>query len=430
MSQHVQTRNQALMERALKVIPGGVNSPVRAFKAVGGNPPFIRSAQGWQLSDADGKRYIDYIGSWGPMILGHSHPEVIEAVQAAAARGTSYGAPTELEVDLAETVCRFFPSIEKVRLVNSGTEATMSALRLARAYTGRPAIIKFDGCYHGHSDSLLVKAGSGVLTLGLADSPGVPEDFAKHTISLPFNDLPALEEAFERNPDQVAAVILEPVTGNMGVIVPDDGYLQGVLDLCREKGAVAIFDEVMTGFRLSKAGAQGRFDLDPPLTCLGKVLGGGMPIGAYGGKSEIMDLIAPQGPVYQAGTLSGNPLATVCGLSTLRILEREDPWKRLEELAGKLCRGLRDAAAEAGVPLQVQQCGSMFTAFFNSQPVRDFRGATSSDVDLFGAFFRKLLQGGVYFAPSQYEACFVSAAHSEAAVEETIECAARALESL
>lgn len=419
--------SRRLLERARKVIPGGVNSPVRAFQAVGGHPPFIRSAQGCTLYDAEGRSYVDYVGSWGPMILGHAHPEVVEAVRQAAQHGTSYGAPTESEVLLAEKICAFFPSIEKVRLVNSGTEATMSALRLARAFTGRPMVFKFDGCYHGHTDSLLVQAGSGVMTLGLAGSPGVPEGFVRHTVSLPFNDLGKLQEAFEQHRGQVAAVIVEPVTGNMGVVLPEEGFLQGVLDLSQQNGTLAIFDEVMTGFRLAKGGAQELYSLNPPLTCLGKIVGGGLPIGAYGGKSEIMDRIAPQGDVYQAGTLSGNPIAVHAGLKTLEILERDDPYPELERITERLCRGLEDAARKAGVPLRVQRCGSMFTAYFSGRPVRDYQSALSSDTRRFGAFFRAMLKRGIYLAPSQFEACFVSRAHSEEVVDETLKAARQAL---
>ena len=323
--------SNALMDRARQVMPGGVNSPVRAFKAVGGSPPFLRSGHGSQVVDVDGNQYVDYLGSWGPLILGHARPEVVQAVTEAAQRGTSYGAPTEGEVLLAEKICDLFPSIEKVRLVNSGTEATMTALRLARAYTGRSLVVKFDGCYHGHSDGLLVQAGSGVLTLGLADSPGVPEGFARETLTLPFNDLDRLEDAFGAYPDQIAAVILEPVPANMGVLLPHEGFLNGVLELGEAHGAVVIFDEVITGFRVALGGAQERFSLTAPMTCLGKVVGGGLPIGAYGGRKEIMDLMAPQGSVYQAGTLSGNPIAVAAGLKTLEILERDRPYDAMEE---------------------------------------------------------------------------------------------------
>ncbi len=425
-----ENRSAQLMERALRVIPGGVNSPVRAFRAVGGKPLFIQSASGCKLRDADGREYIDYVGSWGPMILGHSHPEVVEAIRSAAGRGASYGAPTELEVRLAEKIRDFFPSIEKVRLVNSGTEATMSAIRLARAATGRPMIVKFDGCYHGHSDSLLVQAGSGVATLGLPDTPGVPPSFTEMTLSLPFNNLEAVRQAFDRHPGKIAALIVEPVTGNMGVVAPERSYLQGLLDLAEKHGALVIFDEVMTGFRVARGGAQERYGVSAPLTCLGKIVGGGLPIGAYGGKAEIMDMIAPQGPVYQAGTLSGNPVAVSAGLKTLEILERENPYPRLESVTRRLGEGLAALARERGIPLQTPQCGSMFTGFFNPEPVVDFVSAKRSDTARFGAFFRGMLQRGVYLAPSQFEAGFVSIAHGETEIDETLQAAAHAMDDL
>ncbi len=413
-------KSRELMERARAVIPGGVNSPVRAFKAVGGSPRFISWAEGSRVHDCDGTIYIDYVGSWGPMILGHAHHEVVEAIREAAGHGTSYGAPTELEVRLAEKIRDFFPSIEKVRLVNSGTEATMSAIRLARAATGRSLILKFDGCYHGHADSLLVQAGSGVATLGLPDSPGVPAACTEHTLTLPFGDLEAVRQAFERHPEKIAAVILEPVTGNMGVVVPPREYLEGLLRLGDEHGAIVIFDEVMTGFRVAAGGAQERFGLKAPLTCLGKIVGGGLPIGAYGGKAEIMDLVAPAGPVYQAGTLSGNPLAVTAGLKTLEILERDDPYAALEEKTRLLGEGVLEQARRHGIPLQVQQCGSMFTAFFNENPVTAFASAKQSDTERYSRYFTGLLERGVYMAPSQFEAGFVSAAHSAADIEATI----------
>ncbi|HSR51519.1 MAG TPA: glutamate-1-semialdehyde 2,1-aminomutase [Acidobacteriota bacterium] len=424
------TRSQSLFERAKKVMPGGVNSPVRAFRAVGGDPPFIASAAGCRLTGADGEEYIDYIGSWGPMILGHGHPQVIGAVQEAASRGSSYGAPTQLEVEMAEKICQLVPSVDKVRLVNSGTEATMSAVRAARAYSGRDLIFKFDGCYHGHGDSFLVKAGSGSLTLGLADSPGVPADFTRHTVSLPFNDLDVLSKAFQEHAGKVGAVILEPVTGNMGVIVPSKDYLEGLLRLCRENGAVAIFDEVMTGFRLAYGGAQQMYGLRPDMTCLGKIVGGGMPLAAYGGRREIMEMVAPQGPVYQAGTLSGNPLAVSAGLQTLRLLEEIDPYHELEERTRHLCQGIRRLADHKGIALQVQQCGSMFTVYFSSEPVLDLAGAQGCDTRRFAAFHRSLLEQGVYFAPSQFEACFVSTCHDPDVLGQTLEAVDMALQAL
>ncbi len=410
-----------LYRRAQKVIPGGVNSPARAFKAVGRDPLFIERAWGCRIQDADGRDYIDYVGSWGPLILGHAHPEVVAEVGKAAGRGTSYGAPTEAEVLLAETIGRAFPAVEKVRLVNSGTEATMSALRLARAYTGRSKIVKFEGCYHGHSDSLLARAGSGVATLGLPDSPGIPAEFAGETLTIPFNNLAALEEAFVRHPEQIAAIIVEPVPANMGVVLPRAGFLEKVLQLAEGNGTVTIFDEVITGFRLALGGAQEYFSLSASLTCLGKILGGGLPIGAYGGRGEIMDLIAPQGPVYQAGTLSGNPIAVAAGLKTLEILEREKPYQQLENNTLKLCQELSRGAQACGVDLQVQRCGSMFTLFFGKEPALDFASAKRSDTERFGLFFRNMIEQGIYLAPSQFEACFLSTAHSDEEIEQTVE---------
>jgi glutamate-1-semialdehyde 2,1-aminomutase len=419
-------RSKEIFARASSIIPGGVNSPVRAFKAVGCLPPIISSAKGARLRDVDGGEYIDYLGSWGPMILGHAHPEVVRAIQEAAERGTSYGASTELELLLAEKICGLVPSIESVRLVSSGTEATMSALRLARAFTGRPVIVKFDGCYHGHADSLLVKAGSGVATLGIPGTPGIPPEFTSQTISVPFNDPSSLDAAFRKHPGRIAAIILEPAPANMGVVPPQPGFLKTVLDLAEREGALAIFDEVITGFRLALGGAQERFELRAPLTCLGKIVGGGLPIGAYGGRRDIMRLVAPEGPVYQAGTLSGNPLAVTAGLATLRILERERPYDRLDRLAGRLATGLSAAAAEADVPAQVQRLGSMLTPFFSHEPIRDFASALKCDTDAYGAFFRGMLESGVYLAPSQFEAVFVSTAHTEADVDTTIEAARKA----
>jgi len=418
-------KSRQIFEKASKLMPGGVNSPVRAFKAVGGSPPIIESAGGTRMFDADGREYLDFLASWGPMILGHTHPEVTTAIQDAAGRGTSYGASTEAEVLLAERICRLFPSIENVRLVNSGTEATMSALRLARAFTSRSMIVKFDGCYHGHVDSLLVKAGSGVATLGIPGSPGVPEEFTRLTISIPFNDAAALEDVFRRHPNQIAAVILEPVPANMGVVPPNPGFLEKVLEIGGQNGAVVIFDEVITGFRLALGGAQERFSLKAPLTCLGKIVGGGLPIGAYGGRKEIMKLIAPEGPVYQAGTLSGNPLAVAAGLKTLEILERENPYARIDDFAARLAKGWTQAAADAGIPIQVQQLSSMLTPFFSQAPVRDFASALAANTARYAEFFRGMLGEGVYLAPSQFEAVFVSAAHTAPEVEQAIEAARR-----
>ncbi len=423
-------RSREIFERASKIVPGGVNSPVRAFKAVGGAPPIIRSAKGARLTDVDGNEYIDFLGSWGPMILGHGHPEVVAAIQQAAERGTSYGASTELELLLAEKICAFFPSIECVRLVSSGTEATMSALRLARAFTGRPMVVKFDGCYHGHVDSLLVKAGSGVATLGIPGTPGIPAEFTAHTVSVPFNNLSALEAVFDRHPGKIAAVILEPVPANMGVVPPVPGFLEAVLRLAEQDGSLAIFDEVITGFRLALGGAQERYRLSASLTCLGKIVGGGLPIGAYGGKREIMQLIAPEGPVYQAGTLSGNPLAVTAGLKTLEILQRENPYQRLEKLTKRLAAGLADQAKQAGVDLQVQQSASLLTPFFTKSPVTDFEGALTAETTKFAAFFRNMLDSGVYLAPSQFEALFVSMAHTEADIDEVVTLAGKALKRI
>ncbi|MFZ0429477.1 MAG: glutamate-1-semialdehyde 2,1-aminomutase [Acidobacteriota bacterium] len=417
-------RSEALFERAQRVIPGGVNSPVRAFRAVGGIPRFIASAKGCFLTDADGNRYIDYVGSWGPMILGHARPEVVQAVQEAARRGTSFGAPTELEVLLAEKICAMVPSVEKVRLVNSGTEATMSALRVARGFTGRPMMIKFDGCYHGHSDSFLVEAGSGVATLGIPGTPGIPDEFAGKTLSLPYNDLDAVEGALERYPGQVAAIICEPVTGNMGVVVPKWQYLAELIALAEAHGALVIFDEVMTGFRLAPGGAQELFELRPHLTCLGKIVGGGLPLGAFGGRKDIMGMVAPEGPVYQAGTLSGNPLAVSAGLTTLDILQADPPYELLERNTRELCIGLEEAAAAAGATVRIPRCGSMFTIFFNDMEPVDFASVKRSDTRMFADFFAGILKRGVYLAPSQFEACFVSTAHTSDAIQSTIDAAA------
>jgi glutamate-1-semialdehyde 2,1-aminomutase len=421
------SQSEELFARAQRTIPGGVNSPVRAFKAVGGAPLFIRKAEGCRIWDADGKPYIDYVGSWGPMILGHAFPPVIEAVQAAAARGTSFGAPCAAEVELAERVCRVMPSIEQVRFVNSGTEATMSALRLARGFTGRRRILKFEGCYHGHADSLLVAAGSGVATLGIPGSPGVTEGTAADTLTAPFNDLHAVERVVEAHRDELAAVIVEPVAGNMGCVAPHDGFLQGLRRLTRDCGAVLIFDEVMTGFRLARGGAQERFGIKPDLTCLGKIVGGGLPCAAYGGRREIMQHVAPVGPVYQAGTLSGNPLAMAAGCAALDALQEHGVYERLEALTTRLQVGLSRAAEMAHALLTVNRVGSMITAFFCRGPVTDFATAKTSDTVLFGRFFHAMLERGVYLPPAQFEAAFVSLAHSEADIDASVEAAAQSL---
>jgi glutamate-1-semialdehyde 2,1-aminomutase len=423
-SKHSQSAQ--LFARAQRVIPGGVNSPVRAFRGVGGEPLFIRSAAGALITDADGHSYIDYVGSWGPMILGHAHPEVIAAVREAAGRGTSYGAPTELEIELAEEVTSLFPSIEKLRLTSSGTEATMSALRVARGSTGRPKIVKFEGCYHGHGDSLLVRAGSGVATLGLPDSPGVLPEVAQATITVPFNDAAALERVFNEVGAEIAAVIIEPVAGNMGCVPPRDGFLQEVRRITAAHGSVLIFDEVMTGFRVARGGAQERYQIKPDMTCLGKIIGGGLPVGAFGGRREIMDVVAPVGPVYQAGTLSGNPLAVTAGLATLRLLKGGDIYAQLERATARLVEGMTEAAREAGVEVTSNRVGSMFTTFLTREPVTDWATASQSDREAFGRFFHAMLDEGVYLAPSQFEAAFVSTAHGEEVIERTVEAARRA----
>jgi glutamate-1-semialdehyde 2,1-aminomutase len=419
-------QSTALFERARKVIPGGVNSPVRAFRGVGGTPLFIQRGSGAIITDADGLEYIDYVGSWGPMILGHAHPRVIAAIQEAAALGTSYGAPTRLEIELAEEVIEAFPSIEMLRLTSSGTEATMSALRVARGFTGRPKIVKFEGCYHGHGDSLLVRAGSGVATLGLPDSPGVLPEVAQNTITVAFNDAEALEKVFDETGDQIAAVIIEPVAGNMGCVPPRQGYLQSVRRLTERHGAVLIFDEVMTGFRVARGGAQQLYGVKADLTTLGKIIGGGLPVGAFGGKREIMETVAPAGPVYQAGTLSGNPLAVTAGLTTLRLLKEPDIYDKLEKAAAKLVAGMTDAAREAGVTTLCNRVGSMFTTFFTSEPVRDWTTASRSDREAFARFFHAMLAEGVYIAPSQFEAAFISTAHNDEIIERTIEASRKA----
>ncbi len=422
--------SRKFFEEAVKVIPGGVNSPVRACKSVGADPIFFASGVGPFLIDVDGQEYIDYVASWGPLILGHAHPEVVSAVQAAAENGTSFGAPTWMEVELARLICEFIPSVEMVRLVNSGTEATMSAVRLARGYTGRKKIIKFDGCYHGHADSFLVKAGSGVATLGIPGSPGVPEEIVSNTISLPYNDLEAVRQAFEKMGKEIAAVIVEPIAGNMGVIPPKEGFLEGLREITLKYEALLIFDEVITGFRVGLSGAQGLYGVTPDLTCLGKIIGGGLPVGAYGGKAEIMKHIAPDGPVYQAGTLSGNPIAVAAGLATLRILSRPGIYDRLEELSKRLAEGLANAAKEAGAKVTFNRVGSMMTCFFREGEVIDFSSAAASDTERYGKFWREMLARGVYLAPSQFEAAFVSLAHTKEEIDYTIEAAREAFKAV
>lgn len=423
-------RSQKLFEKALQLTPGGVNSPVRAFKGVGGSPIFMEKAKGAILTDVDGNRYVDYIGSWGPMIVGHAHPLVLKAIQKVIRNGTSFGAPTGLEVRLAEEVIRAFPSMEKVRFVNSGTEAVMGAVRVARGFTRKTKIIKFDGCYHGHADYLLVKAGSGLATLGTPDSAGVPAEFAEHTLVARYNDISSVRDFFDRYPDEIAAVLLEPVVGNMGVLLPQGNFLKDLRDLCTAKNTLLIFDEVMTGFRVAFGGAQEIYQIKPDLTTLGKIIGGGMPVGAYGGRREIMDLVAPSGPVYQAGTLSGNPVAMAAGLETLKILRRKGFYKALEKTTREIARGIQEAAGHSGIPIIVNQIGSMFTVFFTNQPVTDADSARTSDTARYARFFHHMLSQGVYLAPSQFEACFVSMAHAKREVQKTIDAAQRALQNI
>ncbi|OBS09129.1 glutamate-1-semialdehyde 2,1-aminomutase [Acidihalobacter prosperus] len=421
----------ARFDRAQRHIPGGVNSPVRAFRGVGGDPLFIERAAGAYLHATDGRRYIDYVGSWGPMILGHAHPEVIAAVQGAAANGLSFGAPTELETEMADRVCKLVPSMDMVRMVNSGTEATMSAIRLARGFTGRDKIVKFEGCYHGHADSLLVKAGSGALTLGVPDSPGVPAALAEHTLTLPYNDLDAVAEAFARVGGQIACIIVEPVAGNMGCVPPVPGFLEGLRTLCDRYGTLLIFDEVMTGFRVALGGAQALYGIQPDLTTLGKIIGGGMPVGAFGGRREIMEQLAPLGPVYQAGTLSGNPLAMTAGLKTLELIGAPGFHERLTETTARLMHGLEVAAAEAGVAVRINQVGAMFGLFFTDAPaVTRFADVMACDADRFRLFFHGMLDEGVYLAPSAYESGFVSSAHGETEIEATLASAQRAFAAI
>jgi glutamate-1-semialdehyde 2,1-aminomutase len=420
-------QSRKLQKRAEQLIPGGVNSPVRAFGSVGGDPPYIVRGQGSHIWDADGNEYVDYIGSWGPLILGHAAPAVIEAVIAAARKGTSFGASTPAEADLAELVISAFPHMQKVRFVSSGTEATMSAIRLARGYTKRKYIVKFEGCYHGHSDALLVKAGSGIATLGIPGSAGVPEEFTQFTLALPYNDTGALEQAFEKFKHQIACVIVEPVVGNMGCVPPARGYLEALRAITAHDKAVLIFDEVMTGFRLAFGGAQELYGIRPDLTTMGKIIGGGLPVGAYGGPSEIMDMIAPLGPVYQAGTLSGNPLAMAAGYATLRYLrEHTDVYSKLDKLAGEVVAGVAAAARGAGVTMCHNRVGSMFTWFFAAGPVTDWTSAAKSDTEAFGRFFRAMLENGIYLPPSQFEAAFMGAAHTEQDVQQTIAAAKQA----
>lgn len=416
-------KSKALFTKAKRIIPGGVNSPVRAFKAVGGNPIFIKSAKGSKIYDVDGNEYIDYVLSWGPMILGHTHPKVTSALKKATDRGTSYGAPTPLEVELANMIKKAYPSMEILRMVNSGTEATMSAIRAARGFTGRDKIIKFEGCYHGHADGLLVKAGSGAATFGVPTSPGVPKDYARNTITLPYNDLAAFRNVCRKAGKRIACVILEPVVGNSGCILPRPGYLEGLRRITKQYGIVLIFDEVMTGFRVSYGGAQKAFKINPDMTCLGKVIGGGLPVGAYGGKKEIMRNIAPDGPVYQAGTLSGNPLAMTAGIETLKILSKRETYKNLIAKSKALETGLKDAAKRAGVKTRFYRAGTMFCTYFTDKDVYNFTDAAHTDMASFAKFFRAMLERGVNLAPSGYEAGFMSLAHSTADINKTVRAA-------
>jgi glutamate-1-semialdehyde 2,1-aminomutase len=423
-------KSRILFQRAKEIIPGGVNSPVRAGKAVGIDPPFIARAEGCYLWDIEGNRYIDYVCSWGPMILGHSHPEVAKVLTERVPKGTSYGAPTALEVEMAELIVEMIPSVEMVRMVNSGTEATMSAIRLARGYTCRERIVKFEGCYHGHADSLLVSAGSGVATLAIPGCPGVPETFARETISLSFNDLKELSETFDKFGSEIAAVIVEPIPGNMGVVLPDPEFLKRLREITSEHGSLLIFDEVISGFRVGPGGAQQHYDVMPDLTCLGKIIGGGLPVGAYGGKREIMESMAPEGDIYQAGTLSGNPLAMAAGLTTLRLLQNGTIYKTLEKRSADLFSGLAAAAEEAGLPMVINRAGSMGSLFFTNEPVTDFASAKASRADLFRQFYAEMLSLGIYLAPSPFEAWFISAAHDGENIENTISCAARSFSAL
>ena len=424
------SRSEQLFKRASQSIAGGVNSPVRAFRAVGGTPVFFSRAEGPYLYDADGKQYIDYIGSWGPMIAGHANPRVLQAVRDAIENGLSFGAPTAIETEMAELVKSFFPSMERLRFCSSGTEATMSAIRLARGFTGRDTIVKFEGCYHGHSDSLLVKAGSGALTFGVPSSPGVPADLAKHTMNLPFNDLTAATKFFEKQGDSIACVIIEPITGNMNMILPQPGYLEGLRALCDQYGVVLIFDEVMTGFRVAMGGAQALTGIRPDLTSLGKIIGGGMPVGAFGGRQDIMDMLAPLGPVYQAGTLSGNPVAMAAGIATLSELSQPGFYDALNAATERFVSGMVSVGSDAGVSIQGVSRGGMFGLFFADQPVNSFAEVTACDEEVFKRFFHLMLDRGIYLAPSMYEAGFVSSKHSESVISTTLAAAKEAFDAL
>ncbi len=427
-------QSEALFAEALKYIPGGVNSPVRAFRAVGGQPFFVNRAAGSHVWTVDGAELVDYVGTWGPAVLGHAHPKIIAAIKAAADHGTSFGIPNPFEVTMAKLIVSLVPSVQKVRMCNSGTEACMSAIRLARGFTGRDKIVKFDGCYHGHTDSLLVKAGSGALTFGHPDSAGVPAAFTQHTIVVPFNDVEAVKEIFSANKNKIAGIIVEPVPGNAGLYLPKPGFLEFLREITAAHGSLLIFDEVMTGFRLAPGGAQQRFGITPDLSTFGKIIGGGLPVGAFGGRAEILDCLAPLGPVYQAGTLSGNPLAMAAGIAALEELgvsqESETPYARLENLGAALEAGMKDAAKSAGVPVQFNRCGSMFCSYFTSAPVHNLDDAMKSDRERFKQFFHAMLEGGVYLAPSQFEAGFLSTAHTAADLEKTVQAAAAAMRAL
>jgi len=423
-------KSHRLFKKAQELIPGGVNSPVRAFKAVGGNPIFIQKAKGSKIYDVDGNPYIDYVLSWGPLILGHAHPKIVNALKKVIEKGTSYGAPTSLEIELAELILKAYPSMDMVRMVNSGTEATMSAIRVARGFTGRDKVIKFEGCYHGHADGLLVRAGSGATTFGVPDSPGVPKSYAKETITLPFNDLEALKKVINKEWRSIACVIIEPVVGNIGCVLPMPGFLETLRKLTTKHGIIFIFDEVMTGFRVSYGGAQAYYGIIPDMTCLGKVIGGGLPVGAYGGKKEIMSMVSPLGPVYQAGTLSGNPLAMTAGIETLRLLSKDGIYKKLENTASLLEKGLRDAAKMAGVKTRFYRAGTMFCNYFTDTHVIDYKTAKTSDTSKFARFFSNMLKRGINIAPSQFEAGFISLVHTEKDIEKTVKAAYDSLKGL
>ena len=422
--------SKKMFSQAKKVIPGGVNSPVRAFRAVGGNPLFIEKAKGSRIFDVDGNSYIDYVLSWGPMILGHAHPRVVAALKKATEKGTSYGAPTFLEIELAELVLKVYPAMDKVRMVNSGTEATMSAIRVARGFTGRDKVVKFEGCYHGHADGLLVKAGSGATTFGVPDSPGVPKSYAQNTITLPYNDIPALARMVEKEWRKIACVIIEPVVGNIGCVLPVPGFLESLRKLTRKHGIVLIFDEVMTGFRVSFGGAQAYYGIRPDMTCLGKVIGGGLPVGAYGGKKEIMSMVSPEGPVYQAGTLSGNPLAMTAGIETIKELSRPGLYPAMEKRSAMLEEGLKDAAKRAGAKTRFYRAGSMFCTYFTDTDVRDYGTAKKADAGKFSRFFTGMLERGINLAPSQFEAGFLSLAHTEKDIDATVTAAYEAIKKI